>query len=138
MLRKESETQKIKQDDETKAIWVKLYETVTDDSKPRLLTDEEIESVLKSIPDVVGGTQESREIQREQLLNYTEKVLRSEDISPAQLQNLSLLLMRSIYAALIEPFTSIGVRVAEVIGSKFTQACLNTFKTSAGASKNAI
>lgn len=138
MLRKEFKTQQDKRGEEVKAIWVKLYETIADDSKPRLLTEEEIENVLKSIPDVVGGTQESREIQREQLLNYTEKVLRSEDVSPAQLQNLSLLLMRSVYAALIEPFTSIGVRVAEVIGSKFTQACLNTFKTSAGASKNAI
>lgn len=138
MLRKESEKQEDKKADEIKAVWVKLYETVTDESKPRLLTDEEIETVLKSIPDVVGGTQESREIQRKQLLNYTEKVLRSEDVSPAQIQNLTVLLMRSVYAALIEPFTSIGVRVAEVIGSKFTQACLNTFKTSTGAAKNAI
>jgi hypothetical protein len=94
--------------------------------KPRLLTEEEIEDLIASLPRVLSPIREIGEHARKEIQKRLREQLREIEITPLGLPDLKDAIIMRFERARVEPGETVGLTVAEAL-SALTQAALNAF-----------
>lgn len=95
-------------------------------NKPRLLTPDEIEDVLESIPRVISPVKEIGEFTREEIKSRVREQLQEIKITPLGIDDLKQSIRYLFERARVEAGETVGLAVAEAL-SALTQAALNAF-----------
>lgn len=116
--------------------WIKT-KPIPDETKPRHLTNEEIELIISGLPPVRGATDVSREHARNNIVLKLRRELIKIELSPLAFEQFQKSIYKDFVKCQIEAETPIGIMTADNLGKPVTQSTLNTFH-SAGTSKNAL
>jgi DNA-directed RNA polymerase beta' subunit len=101
------------------------------DNFPRLLTDSEIEEILRdSIPDVLSASLETSEAFKHKIYRRLRDQLREITITPLAKEDLKAEIRKTYFKSLVNPGTSVGIMAAEAMSHPITQMVLNSFKSS--------
>ena len=104
-------------------------------SKERLLTSEEIDDIVESLPNTLAATRKCAEFMRKQIQKSLRLQLsdKSMKINPKGIPKLKEYIQMQHYNSLVPAGEPVGIRAAEAIGQPITQMSLNAFH-SAGSS----
>ena len=102
---------------------------------PRLLSRDEIQSILNKIPNVKAATIEASRTATDQIKSKLGIQLRELKVCPQKIEELSNLIITSFYRSRISPGEPVGITASEGIGGPATQMTLSGFHQ-AGSSKN--
>jgi len=118
--------------------WVNLDsgKSVNQNDKPRLLTEEEIEYIIKHIPKAPAADPYAAKVAREEVVKWMKQTLRQELMCPSAIPELISNILEQHTKSLVVPGTPVGITAGEAVGASTTQMTLNTFHLS-GQSKSA-
>lgn len=117
--------------------WVKKPNfSVSIGSEPRRLYPEEIDAILRLLPEIRGATVESRKAATENLKTRIRYFLSRIKLTPPAIPDLALKILKKYESSMVVPESAVGITAAEAVGRATTQTVLNTFHVS-GSSKNA-
>lgn len=103
--------------------------------RPRYLTNDEIESVVNDFPLYRGVDATTRELTREQHMEFAREQLRTIKLAPSKLESFKETIIRYHLGAQIEAGTPVGTIAAESTASTLTQTSLNGAKQAGAFSK---
>lgn len=103
--------------------------------RPRLLTEDEIVTVLNEFPDPRSGTFETRRNVKDQTIRTTKVSLRKQMVTPLGINDLKHQINVNYRKAQVEINTPVGSLVNQTMAAPIAQMTLNGFKT-AGMSEN--
>ncbi len=109
--------------------------TVDPATRPRKLTEAEINDILAEIPTINGITHEATATANQSLRDSILPQLKSIKLSPVAIDEYTERLIRSFEESVVYADTAVGISAAEAFGRSATQTTLNTFHF-AGMSKN--
>jgi hypothetical protein len=103
---------------------------------PRLLTDEDIDSIMNQIPFPFCPDPNNSQLIQEDIKNNLREALKNKKLSPSQINNLINYIVTQFNNNQVIPGTAIGMHAAEGAGRAPMQMSLDSFKN-AGESKSA-
>lgn len=101
---------------------------------PKYLTDQQIEDILTSVPDVTAATTDISNKIKNEICDVLRLQLRYYKIEIESIPELKNIIINQFNRSVIEPGEPIGITCGEAIGAPMTQLNLNTFHQ-AGSSK---
>lgn len=125
---------------------------VTEDSRPRKLTEAEIDDILENtpvpvttrpgsrvrlgLPRIPGATNKARDVATANMKRKIKVMLSKIEISPPMIPELVRTIFKKYESSFATPGSAVGITAAEALGRQATQTVLNTFHVS-GSAKNA-
>lgn len=121
--------------------------TVTEGSRPRKLTPEEIDAIVDQyktnpdpyappgLPRVPGATSAARDMATANLKRKVKIMLSKIEISPPMIPDLAITIFKKYETSFATSNSAVGITAAEAIGRQASQTVLNSFHVS-GSSKN--
>lgn len=116
--------------------WVKLEGGSETNDEPRLLTEDEINYVVKFLPRAPAADVTAAAVAKQEVVAWIKNTLRQEMICPSAIPELVETMVKQHTKSLVVPGTAIGITAAEAVGASTTQSTLNSFHFS-GQQKSA-
>lgn len=102
---------------------------------PRHLTDEEMEDILSSVPQILSAAHQNAIEARLSMLERIKVDLKDIVLCPSAIPEFKQQIRLEFTKSRIDPGSAVGINAADALGEQVSQMTLNTFH-SAGASKN--
>ncbi len=113
--------------------WQRKVPDADENDKPRKLTDEELRTIVDSLPEIAGSDPENRRLATGCVRTQLYEDLKQCEIAPSTIPLLIKAINDKHHRSLIAPGTTVGSTAAESIGAMSVQMSLNTFHTSGSA-----
>jgi hypothetical protein len=110
--------------------WVKIDENVSEEDKPKFLTEKELHFISNSLPETLAADSSSANLINTQIKKWIFDSLSRHKICPSSISEIIEEIRRNHIQSVVVPGTPDGLIEAGSIGATTTQLTLNTFHVS--------